>query len=67
MYSTRLHEAAFEEMADPGEQCDGELPSWRDARLRVEADPTTFVPQVSAAEAVVKLNKKNRKKDKDAA
>ena len=57
LYATRFHDSAFEEMADPGELCDGELPSWRDARLRVEADPTVKVPQVSAHEAVMKLTR----------
>lgn len=57
MYEKRLHDAAYEDMADPGELNDGELPSWRDARLRVEADPSVVVPDVSAREAANKIKK----------
>jgi hypothetical protein len=58
MFLKRMHDSAYEDMADPGELCDGELPSWRDARLRVEADPKADVPSVSAHEAATKLRKK---------
>lgn len=57
LYLHRIHETAFEETANPGELCDGELPSWRDARLRVEKDPAAEVASVSANEAARKLKK----------
>ena len=57
LYMQRIHETAFEETANPGELCDGELPSWRDARMRVEEDATVKVPSVSANEAARKLKK----------
>jgi len=58
LYLKRMHETAYEEVANPGELCDGELPSWRDARLRVEQDPTAQIASVSAHEAATKLKKK---------
>ena len=60
-YDSRLHETAFDEMADPGEQCDGELPSWTRDRLSVERDPEFNVPTVSAHEAATRLKDKPKK------
>jgi hypothetical protein len=54
IYEKSLHETAFEEMADPGEQCDGELPSWTRDRLKSEKDKDFQAPQVSAHEAKVR-------------
>jgi Fe-S-cluster formation regulator IscX/YfhJ len=54
IYDKSLHESAYEEMADPGEQCDGELPSWTRDRLRSEKDKDFQAPQVSAHEAKVR-------------
>jgi hypothetical protein len=58
IYNARLHDTAYEEMADAGEQCDGELPSWQRDRLRVEKDKTADIPSVSAHEATVRLKQK---------
>jgi hypothetical protein len=55
LFENDTHETAFEEAADPGEQCDGELNSWRNDRLRAEQDRTYKVPQVSAHEAATRL------------
>lgn len=55
LYNAQLHDSAYEEMADPGEQCDGELPSWQRDRKRVEEDKTVDIPSVSAHEATVRL------------
>jgi hypothetical protein len=49
-YEKKLHDSAYEEMADPGELSDGELHSWRNARLSVEKDPTFHVPDVTVHE-----------------
>ena len=57
LYERHAHDSAYEDMADPGELCDGELPSWRNARLSVERDPTFIVPDVSASEAAWKIKK----------
>lgn len=57
LYERHAHDSAYEEMAEPGELCDGELPSWRNARLSVERDPTLSVPDVSASEAAMRLKK----------
>lgn len=57
-YDTRMHDSAFDEMADPGEQCDGELPSWTRDRLSVEKDKNFNVPSVSAHEASTRLKQK---------
>jgi hypothetical protein len=51
IYEAKLHDTAFDEAADPGELCDGELNSWRNDRLRVEKDKNASVPSVSAHEA----------------
>jgi len=55
LFEKEAHETAFEEAADPGEQCDGELNSWRNDRLRAERDKNYKVPQVSAHEAATRL------------
>ncbi len=62
-YNNRLHESAFEEMADPGEQCDGELPSWTRDRLKAEKDKSFTAPSVSGHEATVRLKQKVEKND----
>ena len=62
LYDAQLHETAFDEMADPGEQCDGELPSWTRDRLSVEKDKNYVVPSVCAHEASLRL--KQTKGDK---
>ncbi len=63
LYERNAHDSAYEDMADPGELCDGELPSWRNARLSVERDPTVVVPDVSASEAALKLKNVPHKSD----
>lgn len=55
MFERAAHDLAYEEAADPGEQCDGELNSWRNDRLRAEKDRSCDVPQVSAHEAATRL------------
>lgn len=55
IFEKETHETAFNEAADPGEQCDGELNSWRNDRLRAEQDKTYKVPEVSAHEAATRL------------
>jgi hypothetical protein len=55
LFEKDAHETAYEEAADPGEQCDGELNSWRNDRLRAEEDRNYKVPQVSAHEAATRL------------
>lgn len=55
LFERATHELAYEEAADPGEQCDGELNSWRNDRLRAEKDRNCSVPQVSAHEAATRL------------
>ena len=55
MYEREAHETAYQEAADPGELCDGELNSWRNDRLRAEQDRNYKVPQVSAHEATTRL------------
>lgn len=57
LYEAELHDVAYEEAADPGEQCDGELNSWRNDRLKAELDRNHQVPHVSAHEAVTRLKK----------
>ena len=61
IYNAKLHDTAYEEAADPGEQCDGELHSWRNERLKVEKDRTHQVPSVSAHEATTKLKMSPKK------
>ena len=61
IYNAQLHDTAFDEMADPGEQCDGELPSWTRDRLSVEKDKDFNVPTVSAHEASVRLRQLKNK------
>jgi|LauGreDrversion4_2_1035121.scaffolds.fasta_scaffold2029858_1 hypothetical protein len=55
IYEKSLHDSAFDEMADPGELCDGELPSWTRDRLRSEQDKDYEAPSVSAHEAKTRL------------
>jgi hypothetical protein len=55
IYEKSLHDSAFDEMADPGELCDGELPSWTRDRLRSEKDKDYEAPSVSAHEAKTRL------------
>ena len=55
IYEKSLHDSAFDEMADPGELCDGELPSWTRDRLRSEHDKDYEAPTVSAHEAKTRL------------
>jgi hypothetical protein len=55
IYEKSLHDSAFDEMADPGELCDGELPSWTRDRLRAENDKDYEAPTVSAHEAKTRL------------
>ena len=55
LFEKDAHETAYEEAADPGEQCDGELNSWRNDRIRAEQDRNCRVPQVSAHEAATRL------------
>ncbi len=55
IYEKSLHDSAFDEMADPGELCDGELPSWTRDRLRSEKDKDYDVPTVSAHEAKTRI------------
>lgn len=57
LYEARLHDTAFEEAADPGEQCDGELNSWRNDRLKAEKDKNFKAPSVSAHEAATLLKR----------
>lgn len=57
LYEAELHDVAYSEAADPGEQCDGELNSWRNDRLKVELDKNHQVPQVSAHEAATRLKR----------
>lgn len=59
-YNKQMHDSAYEEMADPGEQCDGELPSWTRDRLSVEKDKNFNVPSVSAHEAITRINQKKK-------
>jgi len=61
LYNEKLHDAAYEEAADPGELCDGELNSWRNDRLKVEMDKSVEVPSVSAHEAKTRLKQASRK------
>ena len=58
LFEARLHDTAYEDMADPGELCDGELPSWEHARLSVEQDPSIQVPYINAHEATIESKKK---------
>jgi len=60
IYEKSLHESAYEEMADPGEQCDGELPSWTRDRLKSEKDRNFKAPSVSAHEAKTRLLQKSK-------
>ena len=62
IYNEKLHETAYEEAADPGEQCDGELNSWRNDRLKVEKDKDIHIPSVSAHEASTRLKQGLNKK-----
>ena len=55
IYEKSLHDSAFDEMADPGELCDGELPSWTRDRIRAEIDEKYEAPSVSAHEAKTRL------------
>ena len=60
VYEARLHDTAFEEAADPGEQCDGELNSWRNDRLKAEQDRNFKAPSVSAHEAATLLKRSKK-------
>lgn len=60
LYEARLHDTAFEEAADPGEQCDGELNSWRNDRLKAEKDKNFKAPSVSAHEAATLLKRSKK-------
>ncbi|EEQ98787.1 hypothetical protein Pmar_PMAR023324 [Perkinsus marinus ATCC 50983] len=57
MYERRLHDAAFDEAADSGEQCDGELHSWRKDRMDTEKDPSKVVPDLASAQSVQRARK----------
>ncbi len=57
-YENQLHESAFDEVANPGELCDGELPSWTRDRKRVEQDKDAKVSTVSGHEAATRLDAK---------
>lgn len=61
LYEAQLHDTAFEEAADPGEQCDGELNSWRNDRIKAEIDKDFKAPSVSAHEAATFLDKRSKK------
>ncbi|KAF4668269.1 hypothetical protein FOL47_003124 [Perkinsus chesapeaki] len=60
LYEKRLHDAAFDEAADSGELCDGELHSWRKDRMDTERDPSKIVPELASAQSVQRARKAER-------
>ncbi len=55
IYNGKLYESVYGQMATTHEAYDGELPTGERDRLRVEADPNYKVPDVTAAEALLRI------------
>ncbi|KAF4657411.1 hypothetical protein FOL47_008458 [Perkinsus chesapeaki] len=60
MYDARLHAAAYSEMAEDKESCQGESSSWEHDRISVERDPTKKVADMADANTLRKAREADR-------
>ncbi|KAF4670014.1 hypothetical protein FOZ61_002209 [Perkinsus olseni] len=67
MYDARLHAAAYSEMAEDKESCQGESSSWEHDRISVEKDPTKKVADMADASTLRRAREADRAMQKDRA